>query len=72
MVGTGIFTAPGAVLQATQNKTIVLVFWVLGFIYTLLSAVLYLEYSRDLMYNGGELVYMSSTKLRDSTKDISS
>jgi hypothetical protein len=40
MVGTGIFTAPGAVLLATQNKTHAIVFWVLGFLYTVLRSVI--------------------------------
>jgi hypothetical protein len=34
MVGTGIFTVPGHVLEATGSKKISIVFWVAGGVYT--------------------------------------
>jgi hypothetical protein len=34
MVGTGIFTVPGHVLEATGSKKISIVFWVVGGVYT--------------------------------------
>jgi hypothetical protein len=34
MVGTGIFTVPGHVLEATGSKTISICFWVAGGVYT--------------------------------------
>lgn len=36
MVGTGIFAGPFSVLQATNNKRIAIVLWIIGFVYTLL------------------------------------
>lgn len=63
MIGSGIFFGPYAVLVATQNKTIAVVFWILGFIYTMFSMWLYLEYARDLPYTGGELVYVRSDRV---------
>jgi hypothetical protein len=35
MVGTGIFTGPAVVLEATRNKNVAIVLWILGFLYTL-------------------------------------
>jgi len=36
MVGTGIFTGPLTVLQATQSKSAAVTLWVLGFLYTVI------------------------------------
>lgn len=36
MIGTGIFTGPYAVLLNTQNKTVAMVMWAFGFLYTIL------------------------------------
>jgi hypothetical protein len=36
MIGTGIFTTPGIVLQATGNKNIALSMWVVGGVWTFL------------------------------------
>ncbi|CAK4033312.1 high-affinity methionine permease [Lecanosticta acicola] len=58
MVGTGIFTGPFATMYYTRSKALTMAFWVIGFLYTLLSMCLYLEYARDLPYTGGELVYL--------------
>jgi hypothetical protein len=58
MIGTGIFTGPPTILLYTGNKRIALGFWAVGFLYTLLSMTVYLEYSRKLPYTGGELVYL--------------
>lgn len=35
MVGTGIFTGPAVVVQATRNKSVAITLWALGFTYTL-------------------------------------
>ena len=36
MVGTGIFTGPFAVLRSTNNKTVAVSLWALGFLYTII------------------------------------
>ncbi|KAG9229547.1 amino acid permease-domain-containing protein [Amylocarpus encephaloides] len=61
MIGTGIFTAPPAVLLLTRSKAEVLFLWILGFLYTLVSMVIYLQFARKLPYTGGELVYLDET-----------
>ncbi|KAL1599634.1 hypothetical protein SLS60_007437 [Paraconiothyrium brasiliense] len=58
MIGTGIFTGPPAVLMCTGRKDTALAIWAAGFMYTLLSMILYLEFSRKLPYTGGELIYL--------------
>jgi len=40
MIGTGIYTAPPAVLLLTRSKIEALLLWILGFIYTLVRSVL--------------------------------
>ncbi|OCL12989.1 amino acid transporter [Glonium stellatum] len=58
MVGTGIFTTPGAVLALTKSKPISLVLWAVGGMYTLICVFMYLEYGTSLPFTGGELVYL--------------
>lgn len=58
MIGTGIFTAPPAVLILTGNKREALGLWITGFLYTLVSMTIYLEYARKLPHTGGELIYL--------------
>ncbi|ETS82445.1 hypothetical protein PFICI_04321 [Pestalotiopsis fici W106-1] len=58
MIGTGIFTGPYTVLINTQSKSVAMGLWAVGFGYTILSMLMYLEYARKLPFTGGELVYL--------------
>ncbi|RSL42441.1 hypothetical protein CEP53_012195 [Fusarium sp. AF-6] len=58
MIGTGIYFAPASVLHTTGNKKLTLGLFALGFVYTLVSMIIYLDYAKVLPYNGGELVYL--------------
>ncbi|KAF2230726.1 hypothetical protein EV356DRAFT_579747 [Viridothelium virens] len=58
MIGSGIFTTPGAVLIATKSKPVSLVLWVVGGIYSVLCLIIYLEYAIALPFNGGEIIYL--------------
>lgn len=69
MIGTGIFTAPVSTLLATNSKGLVLLFWILGFIYTLISMCLYLELARELPMSGGELVIDVSVFIKREDTD---
>jgi hypothetical protein len=63
MVGTGIFTAPISTLLVVNSKSLVLIFWFLGFVYTLISMRLYLELAREIPMSGGELIYVRAMNL---------
>ncbi|RSM08719.1 hypothetical protein CEP52_004447 [Fusarium oligoseptatum] len=58
MIGTGIYFSPASVLHTTGNKKLTLGLFALGFVYTLISMIIYLDYAKVLPYNGGELVYL--------------
>ncbi|KAH8655058.1 amino acid permease-domain-containing protein [Tricladium varicosporioides] len=58
MVGTGIFTTPGAVLFYTKSKPISLILWATGGVFTSLFILVYLEFGSALPFNGGELIYL--------------
>ncbi|KAL6252611.1 hypothetical protein RBB50_000330 [Rhinocladiella similis] len=58
MVGTGIFTTPGAVLGYTRSKPVSLALWLVGGVFTLLFILVYLEFGSALPFNGGELIYL--------------
>ncbi|KAK6081227.1 hypothetical protein SCUP234_04880 [Seiridium cupressi] len=58
MIGTGIFTGPYIVLMDTHSKSVAMGLWAMGFGYTILSMLMYLEYARKLPFTGGELVYL--------------
>ena len=58
MIGTGIFIQPPAVLLFTRSKAEALGLWVVGFAYTIVSMLLYIEFSRKIPHTGGELVYV--------------
>ncbi|KAF7556406.1 hypothetical protein G7Z17_g1479 [Cylindrodendrum hubeiense] len=58
MIGTGIYSAPATVYVLTGNKSLTLGLFSIGFIYTLISMVMYLDYAEALPYTGGELVYV--------------
>ncbi|KAH8812191.1 amino acid permease-domain-containing protein [Xylogone sp. PMI_703] len=61
MIGTGIFLQPPAVLMLTGSKGEALGLWFIGFIYTVVSMLLYIEFSRKLPHTGGELIYLDET-----------
>ncbi|KAH6692147.1 amino acid permease-domain-containing protein [Leptodontidium sp. 2 PMI_412] len=61
MVGSGIYTAPPVVLLLTKSKGEALGLWFIGFLYTLISMMIYLEFARRLPHTGGELVYLDET-----------
>ncbi|KAM0441281.1 hypothetical protein ACHAPT_000590 [Fusarium lateritium] len=58
MVGTGIYTAPASVFLMTGNKSLTLGLFVIGFLYSLVSMVIYLDFAKVLPFNGGELIYI--------------
>ncbi|KAK6532031.1 hypothetical protein TWF694_003194 [Orbilia ellipsospora] len=58
MIGTGIVTGPAQVLLYTGRKDYALLLWGLGFIYTLVSVVLFVEFGYKFRVIGGELVYL--------------
>lgn len=58
MIGTGIFIQPPAVLLLTRSKAEALGLWIVGFAYTIVSMLLYIEFSRKIPHTGGELVYV--------------
>ncbi|KAF8461224.1 amino acid permease-domain-containing protein [Kalaharituber pfeilii] len=61
MVGTGIFTAPPLVLLYTQNKGEALGLWIVGFIYTYLSMIIYIQFAKEIPDStGGELIYLDA------------
>jgi amino acid transporter len=71
MVGTGIYNNPSAVLVLTGNKGLAMSLWVLGFLYTVVSMLIYLEFSAVLPYTGGELVYLDEITSNDSARSAS-
>ncbi|UZP46504.1 hypothetical protein NXS19_014316 [Fusarium pseudograminearum] len=58
MVGTGIFIAPASVFLMTGNRIVTVCLFTVGFFYTIVSMVIYLNYANVLPFNGGELVYI--------------
>ncbi|CAM1500522.1 Fc.00g096840.m01.CDS01 [Cosmosporella sp. VM-42] len=58
MVGTGIYTSPATVFFMTGNKSLTLGLFGVGFLYSLVSMVIYLGYAKTWPYNGGELIYL--------------
>jgi hypothetical protein len=58
MIGTGIFVQPPIVLLLTGSKKEALGLWIIGFIYTIISMLLYIEFARKLPHTGGELIYV--------------
>ncbi|KAH7143767.1 amino acid permease-domain-containing protein [Dactylonectria macrodidyma] len=58
MIGTGIYSAPATVFLLTGNKSLTLGLFSIGFMYTLISMVMYLDFAEALPFTGGELVYL--------------
>ncbi|KAF3911423.1 hypothetical protein ABW20_dc0103968 [Dactylellina cionopaga] len=59
MIGSGIVTGPAQVLLYTGRKDYALLIWALGFIYTIASAIMFVEFGYKFPVTGGELVYVS-------------
>ncbi|KAF2120982.1 amino acid permease-domain-containing protein [Lophiotrema nucula] len=58
MIGTGIFSTPSSILQATNSTGAALLFWFLGGIMSLFGLFAYLELGTTLPRSGGEKVYL--------------
>ncbi|KAF3222450.1 hypothetical protein TWF106_005115 [Orbilia oligospora] len=58
MIGSGIVTGPAKVLLYTGRKDYALLLWGLGFLYTLVSVVIFVEFGYKFRVTGGELVYL--------------
>ncbi|RSL49591.1 hypothetical protein CEP54_012362 [Fusarium duplospermum] len=58
MVGTGIYTAPASVFLMTGSKSLTLGLFVIGFVYSVVSMIIYLDFAKVLPFNGGELIYI--------------
>ncbi|EPS35776.1 hypothetical protein H072_10702 [Dactylellina haptotyla CBS 200.50] len=61
MIGTGIVTGPAQVLLYTGRKDYALLLWGLGFLYTLVSVVIFVEFGYKFRVTGGELVYLDES-----------
>jgi APA family basic amino acid/polyamine antiporter len=58
MVGTGIFTTPGFIIQELQNPQSLLLCWLVGGIFALCGALSYGELGAMFPRAGGEYVYL--------------
>ncbi|KAI0171910.1 amino acid transporter [Hypoxylon sp. FL1284] len=58
MVGTGIFSTPSTIMQATNSVGAALLFWVLGGIMCFCGLLVYIELGTTLPRSGGEKNYL--------------
>lgn len=58
MVGTGVFTTSGFIVQEMPNAQALLIAWLIGGIFALTGALCYGELGAMLPYAGGEYVYL--------------
>lgn len=58
MVGTGIFSTPSTIMQATDSVGATLLFWVLGGFMSFCGLFAYLELGTAIPRSGGEKVYL--------------
>ena len=58
MVGTGIFSTPSTIMQATDSVGASMLFWVLGGAMSLCGLFVYMEMGTALPRSGGEKVYV--------------
>ncbi|CAG8590703.1 5510_t:CDS:2 [Ambispora gerdemannii] len=58
MIGAGIFSSPGLVLNEIRSPGIALVLWVVGGIATLFGSLSYVELGSSMPDGGGETVYL--------------
>ncbi|KAL1926192.1 hypothetical protein VTP01DRAFT_6057 [Rhizomucor pusillus] len=59
MIGSGLFSSPGPVLEATGAPGTALLIWLVSGLLALLGALCYVELGTMLPMNGGESVYLS-------------
>ncbi|KAK2026409.1 hypothetical protein LX32DRAFT_21698 [Colletotrichum zoysiae] len=57
-IGTGVYTAPASVYLMTEQKSFALGLCGIGFLYTIVSMCIYLDYAAAFPFTGGELVYL--------------
>lgn len=61
MIGTGVFTTSGFLLEQLRSPWVVLAVWALGAVIALLGAVSYGALARRIPESGGEYVFLSRT-----------
>ena len=59
MIGTGIFTTTGLILQLGLTPGDVLLAWLIGGVLSIIGALIYGELGMAFPYSGGEYVYLS-------------
>ncbi|KAF3935286.1 hypothetical protein ABW19_dt0205207 [Dactylella cylindrospora] len=64
MIGSGIVTGPAQVLHYSGTKYLALVLWGLGFLYTIVSIIIFVEFGCKFPVTGGELVYLDELLCR--------
>ncbi|KDR71229.1 hypothetical protein GALMADRAFT_159475 [Galerina marginata CBS 339.88] len=59
MIGTGVFTTPGAILKGVGSVGLSLIFWVIGYFFAGASLAVYLEYASYFPHrSGAEVAYL--------------
>ncbi|KAH9481473.1 High-affinity methionine permease [Psilocybe cubensis] len=59
MIGTGVFSTPGAILSAVGSVGLSLIFWVIGYLFAGASLAVYLEYASYFPHrSGAEVAYL--------------
>ncbi|KAK2460980.1 hypothetical protein APHAL10511_007450 [Amanita phalloides] len=59
MIGTGIFSTPGAILVGVGSPGLSLIFWVIGYVFAAASLSVYLEYASFFPHrSGAEVAYL--------------
>jgi APA family basic amino acid/polyamine antiporter len=61
MIGTGVFTTSGLLLQAVGSRAAVLAVWTAGGVLAMLGALCYSALARRFPESGGEYLFMSRT-----------
>lgn len=59
MIGAGVFTTSGFSLASLENRTIVLLAWLVGGLIAICGAVSYGQLARQLTESGGEYLFLS-------------
>ncbi|KAG6834667.1 hypothetical protein H0H93_008187, partial [Arthromyces matolae] len=59
MIGTGVFSTPGAILLSVGSVGLSLIFWVIGYLFAAASLSVYLEYASYFPHrSGAEVAYL--------------
>ncbi|KIH93274.1 hypothetical protein SPBR_02451 [Sporothrix brasiliensis 5110] len=65
MIGTGVFSTPSSILGGTGSVGLSMIFWVIGFLMSLTSLAVYLEFAAYFPNrSGAETVYLEQAYLR--------